>query len=790
MEPEPAQAVKAVAAKPDDPKATDSRTGREVTSGPARSAKRDTEAALEPDEKTVEQKIAILERGLANRYLPIQQRTRAEAALKALRAMQAQKLMLEPAPVKTKPVEAPKPSGKVVELWTPEGERRIPVSELGTDAETSECVGAESYGEIRPTAGATGAQRIPTGRVPPVSASDANGGTKSETGRKDRPGNKHGRVKGAVELLEDGRAILHLYESADVSTLLHEGAHVMRRWLPQSDLKVLEDWLEVRNGLWTNKEEELLARAYERYWYDGQAPLPELEMRFAEVKAQMREIYPSLSGSPINIKIPDDVRHVFDKMAGADPLENAKVNVRTSEPIEQTARATQCEPVIPSRGGEEQEGQSVGKEVLAREEPDRTEERLMILCGFKTREELWAFLNRPDLPPEQLRTEPPYEDYDLVFEEAQQEEAEARSHMQLSQNGPQSSETTVTVSDPRPARRTSLLATLVPYTSIWACIAVLLLSACFRWPYAFYVLLRLLTCGTSVYWAVEAHKRKSLLWTWLLGANALLFNPILPVRMSRADWSIVNVASALLLVVWGVSSIVKSRKQSRVIPGIPDASIAPRAPTLEKTVSDVKTASKPIQLWTPDGKLTPDGEILKARTTEEKKRTAAASAAENAPAAAESEKAADPETSRIRKERPDLVGIGGWLLLFCIVSTIVIPLGALSTAPSGVRISPVGLILVLCFVALSLFAGISVWCQSSKALFYTKVFLIAVFCWGVMCLLGAAIIEVRMEMASTPTAAIESEGLAGGFRPFFWSLLWFAYFKRSKRVRATFGRNI
>jgi hypothetical protein len=59
-----------------------------------------------------------------------------------------------------------------------------------------------------------------------------------------------------------------------------------------------------------------------------------------------------------------------------------------------------------------------------------------------------------------------------------------------------------------------------------------------------------------------------------------------------------------------------------------------------------------------------------------------------------------------------------------------------------------------------------------------------------MCLLGAAIIEVRMEMASTPTAAIESEGLAGGFRPFFWSLLWFAYFKRSKRVRATFGRNI
>jgi hypothetical protein len=51
--------------------------------------------------------------------------------------------------------------------------------------------------------------------------------------------------KGMVNFLEDGKAILYLYKTADASTFLHEFFHIMRRNLRAEDLKILEDWQKV-----------------------------------------------------------------------------------------------------------------------------------------------------------------------------------------------------------------------------------------------------------------------------------------------------------------------------------------------------------------------------------------------------------------------------------------------------------------------------------------------------------------------------------------------------------------
>ena len=88
------------------------------------------------------------------------------------------------------------------------------------------------------------------------------------------------------------------------------------------------------------------------------------------------------------------------------------------------------------------------------------------------------------------------------------------------------------------------------YVPVIGCILALLTATFSRWPYAFYVLLRLGVCAVSVYWAVEMFKQQQTLWAWALGANAVLFNPVFPIHMARSDWEILNLLDALFLAAW------------------------------------------------------------------------------------------------------------------------------------------------------------------------------------------------------------------------------------------------
>jgi uncharacterized membrane protein len=81
--------------------------------------------------------------------------------------------------------------------------------------------------------------------------------------------------------------------------------------------------------------------------------------------------------------------------------------------------------------------------------------------------------------------------------------------------------------------------------------AVLLLAAVFgHWPYGFYALLRLIVCGCSAYLAVKTNKTGNLAWTWIMGGMVVLFNPILPIRVHRSDWQILDALAAVTLFVF------------------------------------------------------------------------------------------------------------------------------------------------------------------------------------------------------------------------------------------------
>jgi uncharacterized protein DUF6804 len=177
--------------------------------------------------------------------------------------------------------------------------------------------------------------------------------------------------------------------------------------------------------------------------------------------------------------------------------------------------------------------------------PTREEERLMLLTGINSLDELTKFLSSPDLGPEKTQSCSPDEVYELAMQEAEEEEllSNARETDSLSLSTPETN------------------SGLWKYVPILGCILALFLAAFSQWPNGFYVLLRLAVCTVSVYWAVEMFKQRQVVWTWALGANAVLFNPVLPIHMARSDWEVINLLDAVFLATWATVSFYKERRK-------------------------------------------------------------------------------------------------------------------------------------------------------------------------------------------------------------------------------------
>lgn len=78
--------------------------------------------------------------------------------------------------------------------------------------------------------------------------------------------------------------------------------------------------------------------------------------------------------------------------------------------------------------------------------------------------------------------------------------------------------------------------------------AFMLLAALGYWPYGYYQLLRFVVCGVSAYVAFMAYQWQKLWATWLFGFVAILFNPLIPIHLSREFWHLIDVTCALLFI--------------------------------------------------------------------------------------------------------------------------------------------------------------------------------------------------------------------------------------------------
>lgn len=86
------------------------------------------------------------------------------------------------------------------------------------------------------------------------------------------------------------------------------------------------------------------------------------------------------------------------------------------------------------------------------------------------------------------------------------------------------------------------------HPAVWLVPAAMLLIAVAPLPYGYYNLLRIAVCGCCAYLSLKYHEHEGLSpWVCVLAGLALLFNPIVPIHMTKEAWVIFDLSAAGLI---------------------------------------------------------------------------------------------------------------------------------------------------------------------------------------------------------------------------------------------------
>lgn len=81
-------------------------------------------------------------------------------------------------------------------------------------------------------------------------------------------------------------------------------------------------------------------------------------------------------------------------------------------------------------------------------------------------------------------------------------------------------------------------------------VALLIVAGCkFRLGYSYYIILRFVVCGVSVYCIWFALKSKHEVWVGFFIAIAILFNPIIPIHLQKTTWHYIDIITALVFLI-------------------------------------------------------------------------------------------------------------------------------------------------------------------------------------------------------------------------------------------------
>lgn len=84
-------------------------------------------------------------------------------------------------------------------------------------------------------------------------------------------------------------------------------------------------------------------------------------------------------------------------------------------------------------------------------------------------------------------------------------------------------------------------------------------------PYGYYMLLRIVVCAICAYLAFAAYAAEKIGWVWVLSVTAVIYNPIVRIYLNREYWTVINIATIILLVlsIWAIGLTESDDEESR-----------------------------------------------------------------------------------------------------------------------------------------------------------------------------------------------------------------------------------
>ncbi len=145
-----------------------------------------------------------------------------------------------------------------------------------------------------------------------------------------------GKAKGAM-VAADGSYVIYALTDPNVSTPLHELAHVFEHYLTDAEIATVIKNAGTKG--WTTETSEYFARGFEKYLAEGKSPIEALNKVFAKFKEWLTEIYNGIKGSGIDVKLNNEMRSIYDKMLGVEKLIDEQVVDEVAEKVIQARDA-------------------------------------------------------------------------------------------------------------------------------------------------------------------------------------------------------------------------------------------------------------------------------------------------------------------------------------------------------------------------------------------------------------------------------------------------------------------
>ncbi len=116
----------------------------------------------------------------------------------------------------------------------------------------------------------------------------------------------------AAMTMSDGRAVIYALNSPDVTSPIHEMAHVFEHYLTEEERSTIMDW--AGHTEWTRDTSEAFAEGFEKFLFEGPTETSKLNSIFEKFREWLMDIYNGVVNSPLSIELTPKVKRIYESM--------------------------------------------------------------------------------------------------------------------------------------------------------------------------------------------------------------------------------------------------------------------------------------------------------------------------------------------------------------------------------------------------------------------------------------------------------------------------------------------